>query len=571
MTWPIESDGGECPLGYHDEGGVCVPDSGEGDPGGGDPTNPLPGLANFVTKRYTSNVAVTEQMSALDFLYDVLFVAHRGYIRQSQAGRLGIKIKKPVPYGFATDAISANDTSLSFDNVKDWIGTTDTLLLLAPHTNKSEMHRVTSANYSTDQNSVTISTTGGLFSKVDFSGCDGGDTPATAHITVTAATAATSCSITIKGVTFEFITTDSDTVETIAAYIAGIIRAHPALNRQIEVSYTSGDTVNLTARFGTFTVAPAILNNHDAPLADPVTAPTLTASGSGSTLLAGSYAVAYSAVNDEGETLLSKYKQVTLTAGQDLVISTISLPTGATSINWYVSPEPGSLQLRYAKTTDGTGFTIDGSTNKLPLLSATLPPDLNRTGAEAMRVSAIFTDRAEDRTSLGQANVLKASYSWFLGNRSDTVNRIDLKYRDASQDYRLIELRVRDDDSIAKVGGVKNKEFNGQAINNTDQATRIASGLLAELQDADFFYKWKSVRDPDGGQVALLLEEGDVVACTDDGSGVYNIPVIIEEIEYSIDTGSMPVPEFTARKYSSRLYDDSIAEASIPIVSEAAV
>lgn len=559
----------DCGPGYRCEGGICVPDSGGGP--GGDPINPLPGLAAFLTKRFTSNVAITEQMPCLDLLYDVLFVANRGYIRQSQSGRLGMKIKKPVPYGFATSAVTGGDTSIDLDNVQDWIDTSDTYLLIAPHTSKSEVRVVSEANYSTGQNSKTISTTGGLFSHVSFSGCDGADTPATGSITVTTATGATDCTITVDGKTFAFTTSDSDTTDSLAAYIAGLIRAHPALNRKYEVVYTVGDSVvNLTARFGTLTLG-AVTNTHNAPLVDPTTAPTLTASGSGSTLLAGTFAVAYSAVNNEGETLLSQYKTITLTAGQNLVVSTISLPTGATALKWYVSPEPNSTQLRYLKTNDGTGFTIDGATITLPSLSAPLTPDLNRTGVEVMRVSAVFSDREEDRTGLNGANVLKASYSWLLGNRDDTVNRIDLKYRDAPQDYRLVELRLRDDDNIAKVGKVLNKEFNGQAIDNADQAYRIAAGLLAEKQDADFFYKWKSARDPDGSQVALLLQEGDVVAVTDDGAGVYNIPVIIEEIDFAIDTASLPIPEFTARTYSSRLYDDSITETTIPIVSEAAV
>lgn len=556
----------DCPPGYYCDAGTCVPYGGGG-VGEDPPAPPLPGLGNWLTPRYTSNLVVSEQLPIMDLIQDVLLPACRGYFRQTDTGRIGMRIKQPVPFGYSTAAVAVDDTSLDIDNVRQWIGSTDSWLLIAPHTNKSEVHRVSSANYSTAQNSVTISSTGGIFTTVNFSGCDGADTPATGSITVDSATTG-DCSITIGGKTFEFSVTSSNTTESIAAYIAGVIRVHPALNRKYGVTYTEGDSVvNLTALFGTLTLDGPMINSHTAPLVDPVTPPSLSASGSGSSLAAGTYSVGYSVANDDGETLLSKYKQITITAGQNIVVASQSLPTGGTAFNWYISPGENSSDLRYYSTDTGAGFTISGS---LPKLTATLTPDLNRTGVEVMRVSAVFTDREETRTNLTGANVLKGSLSWLLGNRSKTVNRIDLKYRNSAEDFRLVEYRLRDDAHVAKVHKEINEEVNGQAINNTDQAKRIASGLLAEKQDADFSYKWKSARDRDGAQVALLLQEGDVVCITDDGSGVYNIPIMIEEIEFNNETASLPVPDFTGRKYYSSLYNDSPRYSLVPIVSEPA-
>jgi hypothetical protein len=561
----IEPIDGQCPSGYEDQGGVCVPI------GGGDinpVSDPLPGLGQYLTRRYTSNIPITDQMVALDLITDVLFPACRGFFRQSQAGRLGMKIKRPAPYGFSAAAIAEGATAISLDNVRDWIGSADTLLLVAPHTNKSEVRVAASAAYSTDQNAVTISSAGGLFTTTNFSGCDGADAPATASITVNAATAGTAFSITIDGKKFENTTTDSDTTASLAAYIAGLIRVHPSLNRKYDVGYTTGDNVvHLTARFGTLTLATGMVNAHGAPLADPVTAPTLTASGSGSELPAGTYSMAYSVVNEVGETLLSKYKRITITAGQNIVVASQSLPSGGTGFKWYMSPEPDSTKLRFFWADTGDGFTVSGN---LPKLNNQLIPDMNRTGVEAMRVAAVFSDREEGRTSLGSSNVIKASYSWHPGNTSKTINVIALKYRDASQDYRLVTRKFKAKDHIRKVKREIPEEVNGQAIDNEDQALRIGFGLLAERQDADFVYNWKAVRDPEGGlsQVALLIEEGDVVACTDDGSGVYNMPVWVESIEYDLNTASMPLPAFTGRKYSSRLYDDSCVEDVIPVISE---
>jgi hypothetical protein len=529
-------------------------------PGSGvdSPPSQLPGLGRFLRRRYTCNIAIMEQMSANDLLHEVIFVSSRHYFTQAANGQISLKNKKPSPWALGMSVVAIGDDAIDVDSVTDWIGNVDNFLLIAPHTTRSEIRRVTAANYGTAQNSIGLSSTGGLFTISGFAGCDGADTPATASITVTAHTADTDCSITLDGTVFAFRTSASDTNESIASFIAGMIASHPQLYRRFTVDWTSGAAVvNLTARIGTLTLEDPLTFAQDAPLVDPVTAPTLAAAGSGS-LAAGVYAVAYSAVNAEGETLLSQYKSVTLTANQKINVSTVSLPAGATALRWYCSPQENSAKLRYLAENDGTGFSIDA----LPLLSAPLPPDLNRTGVEVMRLAFVFSDREEERSATSRANVLKGTFSWLLGNRESTVNRIDLKYRDASQDWRLVELRLRDDAHIAKTKKVSNKEINGQAIDNTDQAYRITSGMLAEKRDSDFFYKWEGTRE------ALLLQEGDVGAITDRGSGVYNFPVILEDIEFDIDHASLPKANFTARKYSSTLYDDSVVDRTIPIVIE---
>ena len=525
----------------------------------------LPGLGRYLRKRYTCNVAVTDQMNALDLLNDVIFVSSRMFLTQAENGKLSIKNKKPSPWALGTSQFSATDTVLEVDNVQDWIGNVDNWLLISPHTTSSEIRRVTDAEYSTAQNSVALSGTdddGGVtvFAITGFSGCDGDATPATGVILVDNLPASgTTCEVTVDTATFTFVTTSTDTLASISSYIAGVIASHPSLFRRFTVAWDEVDTVTLTARFGDLTLETAIANTTSAPIADPVTAPTLAASTTSTTFLAGSYAVAYSYVNASGETLLSEFKEITITATQRIDVSAITpLPSGVTSVNWYVSPAANSNKLRYIANNNGTAFAI----TTLPLLSAQLPPDLNRTGCEVMRVAAVFSDRAETRSATSRSNVIKATFEWLLGNRSKSVNRIDLKYRDASDDYRLVELRLRDDAHIAKTKKISNVEVNGQAIDNTDQAYRITAGMLAEQRDADFFYKWSATRE------ALLLQEGDVVAITDDGSGVYNLPVRIEQIEFDLNHASMPVANFTARKYASNLYDDSIVERTIPVVAE---
>jgi hypothetical protein len=547
----------DCPEGYLCFGGHCVPDIIYIEP----PVDPpLPGLGYFLRKRYTSNVAITEEINAIDLLHEVIFPSSRMFLAQSEYGKISIKNKKPAPYAYGTAAFAKFSTTIDVDNVSPWINTADKIILIAPHTSRSEVRGVSTAAYATNQNSITCSNTGGLLTTPNFSGYSAPTTPATSTITVTGATAGTAVTVTIDGVQFDFTTGSADTTETIAAYIAGVIAAHPSLSRRFTVAYATGaSTLTLTARTGRITLAQQLNASTSAPLANPVTAPTLSGSGTSTTFTAGQYAVAYSAVNANGETLLSEYKVVTLTATQKITVSGITLPSGATSLRWYCSPTADSNKLRLVA--ENTGGTFD--ITELPRLSASLPPDTNRTGAEVMDIKAVFSDRADSIRSISaSSNVMKASFTWVLGNREKPVNRVDLKYRDATQDYRLVELRLRDETHIDKTKKISKHEVNGQAIDNTDQAYRIAAGLLAEKRDADFFYQWKGTR------TALLLQEGDVVAITDDGSGVVNLPVIIEQINFDIPTGALPEGAFTARKYSSSLYDDSIVDRVIPVVSE---
>lgn len=554
MSLPTCSIDSDCEEGYECIGGRCVQIRVN------PPPAQLPGLGYFLRPRYSCNLAITDQASANDILNDVIFVSSRMYMAQAANGKISFRNKKPAPWALGTAAFSIGATNINVDSVMDWISNVDNFLLIAPHTSTSEMRRVTGSAYSTAQNSVTFTSTGGLFTITGFTGCDGANTPATAHIVVNSATASTNCTVTLEGISFAFRTSASgETKQSIASYIAGMIASHPSLFRRFKVVWATGaDTVYLTALFGSLTLDNGLQFATPAPVANPATAPTLAASGTSTALKAGVHNVAYAWVNPEGETLISPFKAITLTATQKIDVSAVTLPSGVSSVRWFVSPQENSTKLRFVVENNGAAFSI----TVLPLLSAPLPPDLNRTGTEVIKVAAVFSDRTEPRSAMSKSNVLRATFSWLLGNRENSINRIDLKYRDATQDWRLVELRLRDDANIAKIKKTSNLEVNGQAIDNTDQAYRITAGLLAEKQDANFFYKWQATRE------ALLLQEGDVVAITDSGSGVYNLPVSVEEIEFDLSDGGLPSASFTGRKYASTLYDDSVVENKIPVVIE---
>lgn len=519
------------------------------EPGGN--TTTLPSLSFFLRRRYTCNVAVSETQALIDFMHEPVLLGSRMFLSQGANGKIKLNHKKPADFALATASVSSGATTIALDDVSAWISDDSKYLLIDPHTTESEVRQVASAAYSTGQNSVTLTASANI-SVDDFAGCDGASTPATATLTVNSKT--TTSSFTLDGIETVFTSGANDTTQTIAGFINGAINAHPSLRRKFSAAWTPGTSiVTITAKFGAITLSSALENAHSAPLADPATEPTLTATASGS-LAAGVYKVCYSYSNSRGQTLVSPLESVTLTANQKITVTAITPPTDA-NVNWYSSPSAGSQLLRLHSTNNGAGFVID----ELPKLNRLIPPDFNRTGCEVIRVCAVFSDRAETRSDILRSNVLKASFKFRLGNRQKPINRIDLKYRDASQDFRLITLKLSDTEHIEKTKSLNNEEIDGQSIDNYHQAYRIASSILAEQRDADFFHEWQSDR------IAGLLEEGDVVCITDDGAEVYNLPVRIEDIEIEEDKG-IPKFNFVGRKYASTLYDDSTKERVIPVI-----
>lgn len=531
------------------------PGGGDDPTGGGTITPPLPGLGSFLRRRYTSNTVIADEMSVVDLIHDVLLVGCRGYLTMGSNGKIRLHNKKPVDFALGTAAMSG--TSISVDDASPWVDSLAYYAIIDPHTVNSEVRTVISAVYPTSQNSTTLTSSHPTEIVVTaFSGAAGGSTPATATIDTGAFVVDTEYTITLDGIKIVFIPRSSDTGESIAGFIAGAVRGDPRLSRRFTATYAS-DVVTLTAKFGTLTLNSALTETHTAPVANPTVAPTLASNAAGS-LPAGDYRVAYTFRNGRGQTLLSPFKEQTIAADESIDVASVSPPAGCTVV-WYVSVEAGSSQIRYHSENDGSAFNIDWP---LPKKSASYPPAFNRTGAEVMRVVMVFSDREETRSAIGASNVIKGTFKWLLGNRRSRKNVIELQYREASQDFRLVKLIERDDANIAKIKEQKKEKVNGQAIDNYFQAKRISTGLLAEALDADFFYEWSATRR------ALLLEEGDVVAITDNGSGVINLPVMIEDIDIEADRAGLPLANFTARKYYSTLYDDSVNELSIPVISE---
>ncbi len=108
-------------------------------------------------------------------------------------------------------------------------------------------------------------------------------------------------------------------------------------------------------------------------VANPATAPLLTAVSGSTALAAGSYDVAVTFTNLWGETVSSTSASVTLTAGQTIQVSAITLPLGATGVNYYLSEAAGSSTVLY----DASGSGAQTQLTALPASGAVAPPLAN--------------------------------------------------------------------------------------------------------------------------------------------------------------------------------------------------
>lgn len=503
-------------------------------------------------RRYTTNVMLSEQMPAIDFLYDILLPSFNGYITQTASGKLAIKVAKPVEHSFVYTANTAGVATLKVQSIQAWIGAAGQRVLVGANLPTSEVKKVVSVAYDTSI-AKTITASGCTASTSTLTG---GSSSVAPFSTVTVSSASGTKTLTIDGYVLTYAPQTGDTTYTIAGMLASMVNAHPVLTRYIGAVWVGGEsTLKVFQKIGTITVDSNFANVHNAPITDPTTAPTLSAVGSGSSLAAGTYKVAYSWETLEGETLVSSAGSVTITAGQNIRVAAITpLPTRAVNARWYISPEPNSVRLRYLSTNTGATFDISA----IPSLYEAVEPAFNATGAELHNIALAFADKATTRAGLTSSNMLSGSFQFPLGNRQPSTNEIKIKYRDASQDFKNSELRVRDTNNIAKVKKVNTKEINGAAVDSYHQARRLANQKLAEWRDGDFFHALSADNE------ALLLEEGDVICVTDESGAFVNEPVRVEDLEFD-DADGYPVVSITARKYRRYYYDDQIQEKIVPL------
>ena len=124
--------------------------------------------------------------------------------------------------------------------------------------------------------------------------------------------------------------------------------------------------VQITTPAASLPAVPYVLT-PPTPVLTAVTPTTATS------LAAGTYDVAVTFTNVWGETTASTSASVTLTAGQEIQVSSITLPTGAQGVNYYMSVAVGSTTLGLVAS--GSGVQID--LTSLPVSGAVSPPASN--------------------------------------------------------------------------------------------------------------------------------------------------------------------------------------------------
>jgi hypothetical protein len=170
-------------------------------------------------------------------------------------------------------------------------------------------------------------------------------------------------------------------------------------------------------------------------------------------------------------------------------------------------------------------------------------------GEEVIRVMASFT----------KENILDGTFKWPGGNEQSSVNQVKIIYREAKDGFAERELHVNDYDHQKQVRKVNPKEVDGSAIDSFHQAARIGNWYLAKLRDGDFYVSFSASAG------AMLLEEGDVVCCTDASGGFVNLPIRIEQL--SIGAGPKYDVAIKARIYSTNMYSDTVVQKTVPLPS----
>lgn len=626
---------------YHEIGDLTdMPEIDDGpyepwDPG--DPPLPeLPGATptfikqTLLRKRYTCNVPITGEVRAVDFLYKTIFPTAKLFLRVNKKGKYEIRSETASDATHIRSATAVGDTSIPVLNVTPWKSGPELLtgrILLGFGLTTSEVRTVSSADYSTSGNSVTLdaSATGTITATRSGATLSGGSTTVQASGTVTiGGTPATgnTVTVTIDGIAVIHTLTVDDTTGSAAAMVAAYINANPRLSKYIKATWlvASPTVVTITCLHGALNV-PALLKAHSGPIADPSAAPTVAAAASGA-LAAGAYSVAYSDVTAGGTSAITPVATVTLTVGQKINVSSLpAFPAGVIARYFYLSETTGSTNLRYIATrTDVVNFSI----NALPGNGAALPPSHNTTAEELIRVAMSFATNSQDVYPLwpvSTAVILNDIYlpttpnghkyqvstagttgssepTWptspggtvasgtavFTEIGSTVLQQAGLTRANIKKDTYKYPLGSRQS-SVNQVKGSFRDARNDFAltpvrVNDRTHQTQVAKIFPLEFDASaiDNRHQFDRIanfllskhREGDWfntlgtGPAGLVLEEGDPICASDDSGGLINVVTRIEEL---VIHANHDVTIRQARKYSTLMFSDDVGAQQIPIAS----
>lgn len=224
-------------------------------------------------RRYTCNFHLKEKVKAADFIFKTLLPSFRGYLTTSASGKLQLRIEQPPPTSLLRSNASAGATALEIEDAKLWKTQSLSIYhaLVGVGLSDSETVRVTSIDYSTDGNSITLSagaTGGGITATASGGTLTGGSITVQSSGTVTMGgtpAAGNTVTITIDGVAIGPYTLNaSDTTGTVAGIMAARVNANTTLNRFIEAIWASGTptVVTIQSKLGALNLAAGLGSDH---------------------------------------------------------------------------------------------------------------------------------------------------------------------------------------------------------------------------------------------------------------------------------------------------------------------
>lgn len=223
-----------------------------------------PTLGTYYRKRYTSNWNLLEPKRAVDFIFKDLLPSFRGYLVTSAQGKLQIRTEKPTITSYVRAALAADDTEIPIEDALAWrnLNIPELFALVGVGLETSETVKISSVDFSTEGNSITLAASGGA--TASGSTLSGGTTDTQAFGYVT--TSGGSASITIDGITLSYAANGDDTSGTVAAMLAVMVNADPELQRYVQAVWTPAlpNQVTIRSKLGTLNLAAGLEFDHDA-------------------------------------------------------------------------------------------------------------------------------------------------------------------------------------------------------------------------------------------------------------------------------------------------------------------
>lgn len=230
-----------------------------------DPSQPVPALTikNLVRRRFSSNIYLNEKMKAVDFLFQVLLPAYRGFLVQNAQGKIDIKCRRPADNTIVRIASIVGATEIAVNTVLAWAASMSGQVIIGNDLLTSEVRTVTGVRYSAVANNITLAVTGNLTASGATLTGGGDGSPATGSVTVTGLGTLT---VTIDGHSVTYETQTADTVHTAAAMLCQFLKADLTFQSYLKFTWAPGFTahvISIQSKLGFLELDSALEEAHD--------------------------------------------------------------------------------------------------------------------------------------------------------------------------------------------------------------------------------------------------------------------------------------------------------------------